>query len=198
MLTNKDSSRLILIVYSLFIFVNFSFFSFSSEGQVTLYTGSERSSIPNTLPVWGSFSGNGQVIIRRIHGRLNTVQYQGFLNDAIDYFGNESASPFEFVHDRYPVHYAAAITNWFQRHQAEIHEMPWPASFGDVMPMETIWSEIVMRMQESSVTVTDADDMWNQFSSEWVSLLTEDYIQNLIEVIPARLRQIIDHDGDWA
>lgn len=160
-----------------------------------MHVGTERANIANSVPVWGSFSGTGK-LIRKVSGRLDTVQYKGFLNQVIRHFKSESNTPLKLVHDRYPVHYAAATRKWLEDNRRDIEVLKWPGSFGDVMPMETIWRDLLEILNNRSVT--DSNSLWSEIVDSWEVLLTDDYVTQLTTKVPRLLQNIIDNCGDWA
>ena len=177
------------------MFIIFAFNSFDIEGHVTMHTGTERTNIHNSVAVWGSVSGHGQMV-REISGRLDTVQYKRFLRDAINFYATESALPLKYVHDRYPVHHAATIKKWIQDNQSKIEMVPWPAAFGDVMPLERIWEDLLKMLNEPLREMKNTNQLWREIETSWPMLLTNDYVNNLLTSIPTLLQKIIDNDGN--
>lgn len=57
-------------------------------------------------------------------GRLDTTQYKQFLEEVIVPAAMESPSPLKLVHDRYPVHHARAVNDWFAAHRETIDVPP--------------------------------------------------------------------------
>lgn len=67
-----------------------------------MYTGSERTNIPCTLPGWGCLSVEGPLELYKIKQRLDTEQYKTLLEKVVLPFALKTPNT-RLVHDRYTV-----------------------------------------------------------------------------------------------
>lgn len=170
---------------------------YDEDGIVSLYRGSERLNMKNSVPVWGSLSRFGPQLIEKINGRIDTKQYITFLKKVMK--ENEAKTPFNFVHDRYPVHRAKAVMEFFFENVGKIQPIPWPADFGDLMPLELVWEEIAEKMINKRGKISSEDFLWAEISRCWSELFQEEfYIGGLTYRIPSLLNKVFMNHGDWA
>lgn len=62
-----------------------------------------------------------------------------------------------FVHDHFPVHSALTDKNLLSSNGINVVK-DWPRKSGDIMPMETVWREIVTKLSSSGKLVFNAND----------------------------------------
>jgi hypothetical protein len=164
--------------------------------MVKLYRGSERLNILKKVPIWGSLSRFGPYLIERIHGRIDTTQYLCFIQKVVS--RNGCNTPINFVHDRYPVHRAKVVMQWFRDNKKKIELIPWPADFGDLMPLELVWEEIAEMINNKGNGVSSEEELWQEINRCWSELFSEQfYIGGLTYRIPFLLKKIFNNHGDW-
>lgn len=103
----------------------------------------------------------------------------------------------KFVHDKYPVHHARVILEWFSQHGEEIEVLPWPGSFGDMMPLEMVWDDVVSQIGRRSTAITSHDQLWEEINAVWGFIFEDEYVKSLVAYIPQQLKAIVRNDGDW-
>ena len=140
--------RIVIISVSVFTCNFVSVFSFDDDGKIFLYNKVERKIVPQLVLTWGWFSAREQEAqIHRLDGRMDTTQYLQLLTEM---FNTRPMENFRFVHDHHPVHSARIVNQWF-RDNVHIDVWPWPKNFGFVMPMETIWADILLKLEGTLV-----------------------------------------------
>lgn len=103
----------------------------------------------------------------------------------------ESPKKIQVVHDRYPVHHARAVVEWFSKHDEKIELLPWLGSFGDIMPLEKTWDDLIKRIQKQPEVIVSHDQLWNVVEQEWANCFDNQYVKDLVSHIPKKLRAII-------
>jgi hypothetical protein len=153
--------------------------------------------ITNSVPVWGYLSRYGPKFIKKINGRIDTSQYVYFLKQMVE--ENSSLIPMKFVHDKYPVHTSRYVQQWFKDNKEKIQKLPWHGDFGDVMPLEKVWQEILEMINKREIKIRSKDMLWQSINNCWNKLFEEQFfVGGCIYRIPLLLKNINENHGDWA
>lgn len=130
-------------------------------------------------------------MIRKIDGRLNTKQYINFLNEFIWPETQNGQRDIFLVHDKFPVHHARAVQTWLGKHE-RIGVVPWPPNFGDVMPFESLWNDMLNDV--CNMSCKSPDDMWDNLKYCFEQF-DQDYLEKLFKNIPSLLQSVFENDG---
>lgn len=67
----------------------------------------------------------------------------------------------------------------------------WPPASGDLMQIESMWSDILKEFTEKETRVHTEKDLWDEINMTFVDLSgKDDYVKSLISKIPLNLRKI--------
>lgn len=176
----------------------FLYFSLHKDGKVSLYEGTERDGLVNTVLVWAFLSANGKSGIYRIDGKFNTTQYITVLNAMLAKLPNvQDSIPYDFVHDSNPVNKSKAIQNWFLT-KTQLKLLPWPPAFGDVNPMEQLWVDLEKSLNSDLPLkpYSNIDDLWLQIHLNF-KVRTKPMFNRckLTDMIPNKLKMVIEKEG---
>jgi hypothetical protein len=87
---------------------------------------------------------------------------------------------------------------WFRDNKKKIELIPWPADFGDLMPLELVWEEIAEMINNKGNGVSSEEELWQEINRCWSELFSEQfYIGGLTYRIPFLLKKIFNNHGDW-
>lgn len=98
----------------------------------------QKKFIRDSIPVWACISTNGQKMIKKISGHINTLQYENILQEIVS---TSTIKPVNLVHDHYPVHHTRAIISWNNENQKDTTTLSWTRNF-----------EMLCRWKESRIT----------------------------------------------
>lgn len=148
-----------------------------------------------SIQVWGSITASGVGPLVRIDGRLNADRYLQILQEhAIPAGRRLIGEGFIFQQDNDPKHTARVV----RRYLAELEEqnicetMVWPPQSPDLNIIENVW-DYLDRAKHRRQPRT-ANDLFNILEEEWNNIPPE-FINNLINSVPNRLRRVIQAKG---
>lgn len=72
----------------------------------------------------------------------------------------------------------------------DIVVLDWPKSFGDVMPLERILMEMGEEFPKGKMKAADKESVWGAISLMWHKLCNDDFVIQVIQDIPCKLRKI--------
>ena len=73
----------------------------------------------------------------------------------------------------------------------------WPAASGDLLPIDTVFADILKEFQAKQVRVHSEKDLYKEVEKSFRSLTTkENYVNSLISKIPFQLNQIVLKRGE--
>ena len=113
-------------------------------GEFYNHTGEHSRNIPWTVPLIMVMSTDGPVIIWRLEGRLDQVQYLAFLEELVRVLQATDVTRRErqFVHDYRPVFRSRAVQSWLSS-QTNLQQAPWTPESPDFMPLVPPFNEIL-------------------------------------------------------
>ena len=95
---------------------------------------------------------------------------------------------------RYPVHHCAKISKLIESDR-RLSAFAWPAAFGDIMPIETVWDDVLAKLEEQNIRVHTEDELWLSLRSTFIQLCDDQYVTRLVSDIPKKLRQLVRLKG---
>ncbi len=169
----------------------FYFYSFNKDGEISLHSGSHRMNDKNTVPVWGCIGlKHGPNVLKKLISRLDTTQYKELLSLHVFPYCNDRL----FIHDYFPVHSAKSVKEFIASNGMKVIE-DWPRKSGDLMPLETIWRQILSKL--SGTLVFDENNLWRVLRECWDDMDRDGLLFDSINALPKRFRQVLKDDGDW-
>lgn len=138
--------------------------------------------------VWGAIRRSGVGPLIRIEGTLTANRYLRLVEDAL--LQIPMGPGFIWMHDNAPAHRAQSVHEHFADHQIRL--LRWPSNSPDLNPIENMWGFIVQNMPRNGITT--ADQLWHRLQQFWAAIPAQ-HVQNLIDSMPRRLRQVIDRNG---
>jgi hypothetical protein len=147
------------------------------------------------LTLWGCITFFGVGDASWIPGKIDADAYLGVVKDYVqqsrDYWDMDVAT-FIFQQDNARVHTARKVMEFFE--EKNITLLPWPAHSPDLNPMKHIWTYTKHEQDQNPVPPRTPDELWERFQDIWVKI-PKDFLQNLYESIPKRLREVIRNKG---
>ena len=147
------------------------------------------------MMIWGCITFYGVGDLCRIKGTLDSEFYITILRDyVLKSFKWCGMDPVEsmFQQDNSRVHTAHAVQRWFAKQKFTILE--WPANSPDLNIIEHVWAYIKYRLTTYEYPPQDLDQLWSRVQDIWTSLPSE-YLQNLYESMPRRMRALLRSRG---
>ncbi|XP_032781640.1 uncharacterized protein LOC116919731 [Daphnia magna] len=172
-------------------------FGFKTKGVVSSYTGTERTSIPHSVGVVACISqpfNKGCNLIRQVETRIDSQQYTSFLMEIVSSY--PTVGLISIVHDKYPVHNSTKVKSWLAGQQRMSVFSYWPPASGDLMPIETVFLDILKEFDEHETRVHSVKALWEEIQNAFAAVTEkEDYVKNLISKIFPNLRKIAESNG---
>lgn len=160
-----DDQRFRYVYYRYFLFYfylidqHICIFSFDCNGIISLHSGSHGLNVKNSVAVWSWIGVNGVPnVLKKLDCRLDTSQYKILVSAHVFSY----CSGRQFIHDYFPVHTAKSVKDFIS-----CNRIPWPAfeawpkKSGDLMPLETVWKQIVSKV--NGKLVFNEDDLWSEY-----------------------------------
>ena len=141
------------------------------------------------ITVWGGFTADGPRPLHRIQGNLNAAGYIAILTEHVLPL-NLPGQGTMFQQDNATCHTAATTRRFFETNGIEL--LPWPAQSPDLNPIENVWSYIQQRVDLHEIH--GFEQLWNVTLRVW-NEMPADYLQNLINSMPRRIREVIAAHG---
>ena len=73
----------------------------------------------------------------------------------------------------------------------------WPRLFGDVMPLETLWMDMLANLTANNVTVDSEQQLWEVIEKVWHKLCTAAYVKQLFNKIPDSVERVVANRGEY-
>ncbi|KAK3895407.1 hypothetical protein Pcinc_000861 [Petrolisthes cinctipes] len=155
-----------------------------------------------TAGLWGWMAacGPGELVV--IDECLNCLQYIEILEQimipSVRALLIPEPDPLYIAIDDSPVHNAAIVTDWFQRHP-EVIRIQWPARSPDLMPIENLWSQMVKKWDSNSAKtkvnlVAHAMNIWEAMR---LKRGVENICETLVRSKSRRLNSVIECNGSY-
>ena len=134
--------------------------------------------------VWGMLTSSGPGPLYRVRGSMNAEQYSHVIKNimspsARNLFGNN----YIFQQDNAPCHKAKSVMELFKKE--EINVLHWPAQSPDLSPIENIWREVGIGLQNHHPS--NLDELYDAIKNVWYSIKPEKF-EKLVLSFPQRLR----------
>lgn len=150
-----------------------------------------------SLMVWGCFTWHNIGPIVKISGIMKKEDYLDILKSNLPDFVQSSPYSEEqviFQQDGDPKHTAKIVKEWFSQQTFKL--MEWPAQSPDLNPIENLWSILKKRLGKYKRAPENMDELWRRVQFEW-GQIPDNFIQNLVESMPKRMKGVIKNKGLW-
>ena len=147
---------------------------------------------PDSLMVWGCFSGSGlgPLVVLPRNLRVNQNVYLELLSDHLpDAFDKLGAT--EFQQDGAPAHTAKSITTWLNDCGVSFIK-DWPGNSPDLNPIENLWHIIKQHLQGEDVSTLPK--LETAIHDTWINIPST-HLHNLAASLPRRLKAVLKRKG---
>ena len=147
---------------------------------------------PDSLMVWGSFSGRGlgTLVVLPRNIRVNQHVYYELLNDHLsDAFERTGAQIFQ--QDGAPAHTAKSVIQWLNDCEVEFIR-DWSGNSPDISPIENLWRLIKKKLEEKDVSSVPKLEAAIREAWDNLSLPT---LRKLALSVPRRLQSVKKRKG---
>ena len=138
--------------------------------------------------VWGAIKGDGSRKLLKCPHRLNSDEYQGILKKGLHNFYDNT---YVFMQDGAPCHRSKSTLRYLDRRKVCIMT-DWPPQSPDLNVIENLWS--ILKRNVAKVKVNSQDELWSRITQEFAGI-SNDYVKNLYESIPKRIKAVIKNKG---
>lgn len=153
----------------LVVFTDESRFSLDGNDSLRSWMNKNNHILPKrpyrggSLMVWGAISKSGEIILRRIYGKLNSEKYCNLMETDILPYLNKSIRTYIFQQDNASCHVSKKTIEMFERNHAILLE--WPAKSPDLSLIEQLWGILKKRIYDGT-KYDDLDQLWNRINEE--------------------------------
>lgn len=89
------------------------------------------------------------------------------------------------------------MKKYYSEHKNWLILLDWPRCFGDVMPVESLWKEMLNQLTEKNVKVFSEQRLWEEIFKVWQKVCTEDFVQRRLNDISVSLERVVKKNGDY-
>ena len=145
-----------------------------------------------SIMAWGCFSSAGPGKLEIIDGRMNSEMYRAILDRSLFQSAENLNLPRDWIfqQDNDPKHTAKATRAWFR--EREIDLLEWPSQSPDLNPIENLWRELKLRVQERGPrNLTELKEICQE---EWAKIPVS-ICNNLVDKYSNRLKAVLAAKG---
>ena len=156
------------------------------------------------IMVWGCFHASGVGLLKRITGNMDQHQYHSILTHSVlpELKKLTKEEPAEvlwlFQHDNDPKHTAKKNKRYLENKKNEgkvkFDVLPWPSMSPDLNPIEQIWNKMKDAMRDRGDRPSNLDQLFAFVQEEWRKL-PDDFLRNLVDSLPRRIKAVIKSQG---
>jgi transposase len=148
-----------------------------------------------SLMVWGCITYEGMGTLVPVEGNINGQKYINIIDNNLwpviaRHFPENN---YVFQDDNAPVHRARVVKAYMEENDINCTE--WPAQSPDLNIIENVWLRIKRDLQKVVLTITNRDQLFTEIHRIWQNLPIE-YVRQLYDSIPARVREVIRMKGN--
>ena len=105
--------------------------------------------------LWGCFSGTGRIV--RIEAKMNGAKYKEILDENLLQSAQDLrlGRRFIFQQDKDPKHTDRTMQEWLWDNSLNVLE--WPSQSPDLNPIEYLWRDLKIAVQQRSLSNPDSD-----------------------------------------
>jgi len=149
---------------------------------------------PQGQMIWGCISSHEVGRLHFVTGTVNADVYINILQTKLlpaihDTYGDVHRCKFQ--DDSAPCHRAKKVQVFLE--SSQIANLPWPGNSPDLNPIENCWKVVGVKL--AAKKPRNKRELQEAIIHVWNHELTTEYIQNLIQSMPARIRAVIKAKG---
>ena len=148
---------------------------------------------PDSLMVWGAFTGHGKAQVHVFHNKekVNQYNYLELLCDKLPKaFEDTEATVFQ--QDGAKPHTAKSVTQWLRDCEVQFIE-DWPGNSPDLNPIENLWQIVKKDLQGKDVS--SVPKLEREIRASW-DRIDSQILRNLALSVPMRLKDVIRRKGN--
>jgi transposase len=156
------------------------------------------------IMVWGCFHASGVGVLKRITGIMDQHQYHtilthSFMPEMKRLTKEEPAAVvWLFQQDNDPKHTARKNKQYLENKKKEgkvtFDVLPWPSMSPDLNPIEHIWNKLKDNLRDRVDKPSNLDQLFTFVQEEW-SKLPKEFLRNLADSLPRRIKAVIKSRG---
>lgn len=147
--------------------------------------------------VWSCITSSGVGYLCEIEGIMDQHLYREILEneleDTIEFYELDHQG-ITFQHDNDPKHTAKSVVEYLQEQDFKV--MTWPPQSPDLNPIENCWSQLKRQLNAYEKPPAGVKELFERISIEWEKI-SKEYINNLFESMPRRMKAVIKAKGRW-
>lgn len=152
---------------------------FSLDGNDSQYSWFNKSgfTLPKrpfgggSLMVWGAISKSGEIILRRINGKLNSEKYCNLMETDILPYLNKNIRTYIFQQDNASCHVSKKSMQMFEKNHVTL--LQWPAKSPDLSLIEQFWG-ILKKSIYDGTKYDNLDQLWKRINDEVILIKQSD------------------------
>lgn len=147
---------------------------------------------------WGFITANGVGELCVTSSKMDGPEYSSILEEvylpSMNIMYGEAAKDMVFMQDNASTHTCTFTREWLAKHP-EIKLLEWPAKSPDLNPIENVWA-IMVRNWKMSMRI-NLVNLQSEVQKRWNDLIGTEYVVNLYNSMPNRLRDVLQANGNW-
>lgn len=147
-----------------------------------------------TVMMWGCFIGKklGPIALFP-EGRIDSKRYCEILEEHLLPFLSKLPKGVIFAQDNAPIHASKYTTLWLEKNG--IDAMTWPPQSPDLNPIENVWHELKVALENRRPRVKSRDELLVAVKEEWENLRKKKSLDNLVKSMRNRCVEVIASKG---
>jgi transposase len=147
-----------------------------------------------TVMVWGCSQGSKLgPLVQCPSGRINATKYCNILEEHLLPFWKNLDPGSLFMQDGAPPHTANYTKAWLVENK--VVPMVWPAQSPDLNPIENIWQQIKIAIEQCSARPKNEKELLDALQEEWEKLRVQGSLKTLIKSMRKHIRDVIRAKG---
>jgi transposase len=146
-----------------------------------------------SIMVWGAIASSGRcgIYLMQKGQTVNSQQYLKILQEKVPNLMEIRRCKI-FQHDGAPCHQSRLVKSWLEDHNVQVLG-PWPGSSPDLNPIENCW--VKLKSAVSRTNPTSLDDLAHKIRQAWITEITPEYCQALVDSMPDRINAVLKAHG---
>ena len=146
------------------------------------------------IMVWGCFVNNQPGPLVLVEGKLNSDGYIKILQkNLLPFLSQLEPNAYIFQEDNAPIHTAKKVAKW--KDENRITSFSWPAQSPDLNPIEHVWDRLERGIRGRTTPPKTFSELAAAVKEEWLKL-DPNYLENLVESMPRRIKAVIASKGN--